>query len=166
MDDKLTALDLKGALLASNEQILEAFKLRLGVLTELGESIPSTVTAQSLDEKVLIALQHVSCLKNDVMSLKIVQADDPAAQLAKYYNHAAKFSYFFDPLMQNLLVSQAIISDSQKGWSKFSCYPLSLFSAYLATKGYISESLVVGRAALKLLERFDDADDQRPYVFG
>merc|ERR1719356_261587 len=74
-------------------------------------------------------------------------------------------SLFFNPLMQNLLVSQAMIACSQKGWSKFSCYLMSQFSAHLATKGYMSESIVVGRAALRLLERFDDAEDQLPYVF-
>ncbi|EJK66661.1 hypothetical protein THAOC_12399, partial [Thalassiosira oceanica] len=76
-------------------------------------------------------------------------------------------SHLLHPNVLIIFACKSVMASLKMGCTKFSSFGLAVFAARgVLARDWVDESLVIGLFALKLLERFSDADDQRMSVYG
>mmetsp|Transcript_14638 Transcript_14638/g.32181 ORF Transcript_14638/g.32181 Transcript_14638/m.32181 type:complete len:1260 (-) Transcript_14638:9-3788(-) len=165
--DKMAALSLKGSILASSRQIQEALATIVGVLSDLGETIPQTFDDETLE--LLFAQTLQSIRENsisEVRKFKLASPNDEAVPIIRFYDMAVHLSHLLHTNMLDIFACKSVMASMKVGWTKCSCFSLAVFGSRALVRGLVDESLTIGFSALKLMERFSDADDQKTFVYG
>jgi len=187
--DKMAALSLKGSILASSRQIQEALSAIVGVLSDLGETIPQTFDDETLEKIFAHTLQSVrESSISEVRGFKLASPDDAAVPIIRFYDMAVHLSHLLHPNMLDIFACKSVMASLKMGWTKYSSMSLAVFASRVLVRGLVDErcvisvyrcctlflayspnsfiSLTIGLSALKALELFSDANDQKTFVYG
>ncbi|KAL7537493.1 hypothetical protein ACHAXR_007855 [Thalassiosira sp. AJA248-18] len=150
--DKIDAYYLKISMLNSCQEGKRAYDLVLEVLEQLGEVIPTTVDPAKSVKKVEKTQEKLRDLtENDLMSMKVM--DSPChLSLMKFYNQ--------------VYACRLVELSLEHGVCKYSAIGIMRYAMVLGKVIQdLQEGYRVGKLALKLLERFDSAQDLLPDVY-
>ncbi|EJK68490.1 hypothetical protein THAOC_10320 [Thalassiosira oceanica] len=162
----MAALSLKGSILGKSRQLQEALATVVGALSDLGETIPQTFDDETLERLFAHTLQSVrESSISEVQEFKLASPDDAAVPINRFYDLAVKLSHLLDPNMLEIFACKSVIASMRFGWTKFSCFGLAVFAARVQVRGMFDEGFAIGSSALKALDLFSDAEDQKTFVY-
>lgn len=137
--------------------------MAIEVLQQLGETIPTAVGSESFLETINKTKAKLSgTLLNNLMDMKKIESRSRSHySLMKFYSQVCFISFFANPPMLKWYASRLVELTLAHGICKYSALGLMQFAIIIdVDRGYM-----LGKIALKLLERFDSTQDLLPSMY-
>jgi len=167
LKDKLDAYHLKIAVLHARQEGKAAYDTCIEVLRKLGETIPASVKPEivvQMVENIQPKLNEMT--DSDFMAMKTM--DSPFHNsLMHFYSQVCFISYFINTPMMKFFACRLVEISLEHGFCKYSALGIMQYSMVLVGKLIhdVQGGYRVGKMALKLLDRFDDATDILPPTY-
>ena len=149
------------------QQGQEAYDLGLEVLEQLGEKIPKSVDPDSFKTTVAKIQSKLGKIdESDLINMKLME-DPIISSLMQFYNHVCHMSFFLNPPMMKWYAAKQMELTLEHGVCKYSALGIMMYSMILGGKLIqdVEGGYRLGKISLKLLERFDQAQDLIPNMY-
>ena len=137
--DKMAALSLKGSILASSRQIQEALATIVGVLSDLGETIPQTFDDETLERIFAQTLQNIRESSISGWEFKLASPSDVAVPIIRFYDMAVHLSHLLHTNMLDIFACKSVMASIKLGWTKCSCFSLAVFASRALVRDLVDE---------------------------
>ena len=139
----------------------------LEVLKQLGEKIPKSVDPESFKTTVANIQSKLGKMDgSNLMNMKLMK-DPILYSLMQFYNQVCHISYFVNPPMLKWYAAKLLELTLEHGVCKYSALGIMRYSMILGGKLIqdVEGGYRLGKVSLKLLERFDRAQDLIPGMY-